>query len=102
MLFALLLLFAVCSLPKGALHAQPHRVIVADTQACTPEDVKRHWVNNIFQNAWNSIQRNPDDVCNGDPEFQILNARAEDMFKPFAGKVIFPAQWDPKLGIHVT
>jgi hypothetical protein len=86
--FALLLLFAVLSLPKGHLHAQINHVIVTDTQACSPEDIKRHWVHNIFQNAWSSIQRNPDDVCNGDPEFQVLNAPAEDMFKPFAGKII--------------
>ncbi len=45
-------------------------------------------MNNIFQQAWNSIQRNPDDTCSADPEYEVLNARAEDMFKPFAGKII--------------
>ena len=45
-------------------------------------------MHNLLQQAWNSIKRNPDDVCNADPEEQVLNVRAEDMFRPFAGNVI--------------
>ncbi len=80
--------------PKKAAKAtvKPKRVVypikLADTVACGDEEVRRRWMHNLLQQAWNSIQRNPDDVCNADPELEVLNVKAEDMFMPFAGKTI--------------
>lgn len=61
---------------------------IGDSLNCSPEAAKRSWTHNIFQQAWTSIQRNPDDICDADPDDNILNARAEDIYKPYAGKII--------------
>lgn len=60
----------------------------SDTASCAPAEQKRSWAHNIFQQAWNSIQRNPEDLCDDNPDNNILNARAEDVYKPYAGKII--------------
>jgi hypothetical protein len=87
-LFAFRPAFAILLfLLEGTAFAQ-NIIILPDTNVCKTETVQRNWMHNIFEQAWNSIQRNPDDICNGDPELQVLNARAEDMFLPFAGKYI--------------
>lgn len=86
--FAARPLFVLLMVLTGAAAYAQNQVILPDTQACTTDTLRRRWMNNIFEQAWGSIQRNPDDICNGDPELQVLNARAEDMFKPFAGKYI--------------
>jgi hypothetical protein len=79
LLTALLCCIAICS---RALAQQ------TDSSACKAPEARSTWMHNIFQQAWNSIQRSPEDTCGGDPEFEVLNARSEDMFKPFAGKYI--------------
>ncbi len=81
------LLFLLLCLPAGYAAAQ-NRVKLDDTLACPPEAAKKRFLHNIFQQAWSSIHRNPEDTCQTDPEAAVLNARAEDFFTPFAGKVI--------------
>jgi len=71
----------------GQICAQKH-IEVKDTTACSPSSTRKSRINNIFQQAWNSIQRNPNDTCTTDPEDQVLNYREEDFFIPFAGKII--------------
>jgi hypothetical protein len=84
--FWLSTLVLLCLIPTGTL-AQKVK-LSDDASVCTPEEARKRWLNNIFQQAWNSIQRNPDDTCFSDPEDGLLNARSEDMFTYYSGKVI--------------
>ncbi len=79
-------------MPAGMLGAQ-ERQPVPDSTACKVPGKRSTWVHNIFQQAWNSIYSSPADSCGYDPELELLNARAEDMFKPFEGKIIRRVQY---------
>ena len=75
----------LCLLARQAL-AQ-YKVILPDT-SCVVEPARQRFLHNILQQAWASILRNPEDTCAVDPEDEVLNGKAEDFFKPYAGKVI--------------
>lgn len=78
--FILLLLY----LP-GSLSAQ--EIKLSEGSVCE-DPGRKPFLHNILQQAKTSILRNPEDTCSVDPEDQVLNARAEDIYMPFAGKII--------------
>lgn len=65
-----------------------HKVELKSVDTCSEEKASKRFLNNIFQQAWSSIQRNPEEICDEDPENSVLNARAEDIYKPYSGKII--------------
>ena len=79
----LFLLFAwLCG---GSVYAQHPE----DSTVCRPhQQPRKRWINNILNQAWNSIQRNPEDTCTNNPEAEVLHAKAEDPFMYYKGRVI--------------
>lgn len=51
----------------------------------TPDTPRNRWMRNIFQQAWSSIQKDPGDTA---VQNTVLNAKSEDEFICFGGKII--------------
>src|SRR5207302_10781634 len=56
------------------------------TKVCDTVTRKR-WTHNIFRQGWSYLQKDPND-CNADVDEGVLNARGEEMYKPYEGKII--------------
>jgi hypothetical protein len=83
-------LFLLCSLPAAGQYAVPNCPPGSDTlQPITGngqrDSVRRKWMHNIFQQAWNSVQKSPGDTV---VDNNVLNTRSEDQFACHAGRVI--------------
>lgn len=70
------------------VYAQSTTRLVGDTsKTCDTAAARKHWAHNIFRQAWNSIQKDPND-CDASEDDGVLNARGEEMYKPYEGKYI--------------
>ncbi len=49
------------------------------------DTIRRKWMHNIFQQAWNSVQKTPGDTAF---ENNVLNTKSEDAFMCYSGAVI--------------
>ena len=67
------------------VHAQVKDSTLSRAPGDTGKHVHKRWVNNIFQQAWNSIQKSPGDTS---AENNVLNTRSEDQYKSMAGRTI--------------
>lgn len=85
LLGCLLLIVQVVRAQEKATPARPSATDTAALPADTP--ASRTWMHNIFQQAWNSIQKNQHDTT-PDIEQTVLNAKSEDQYVRYSGRVI--------------
>ncbi len=79
---------------SGATGAAP---VTADGAVTRTDGTQRAFtealLKGVLQSAWTS---------GGEPDTIMVGAFNKQQFSTFVGRGTFPAQWDPKLGIHVT
>lgn len=88
LLGCLLLVVQVVRAQEKTPPARPPATDKTPVAAQSPDTpANRTWMHNIFQQAWNSIQKDRHDTM-PDIEQTVLNARSEDQYVRYSGRVI--------------